>query len=73
MIFNAHSHIMHENSSSELYKESFLNSIAKALNVSKEVLLQNPDPNFVINPDAKDYVKSLDDAGIDDYTRPKYI
>jgi len=65
MIFNAHSHLLNENMTSEFYNETFLNNIAKALNIPKEVILQNPDPNYVKTPDAENYVKAMDDASID--------
>jgi predicted TIM-barrel fold metal-dependent hydrolase len=42
-----------------------LDTFSKGFNVPKEVLIQNPDPNFVVNPDAETYVKAMDEASID--------
>ena len=64
MIFNAHSHLIHKDMISEVYADAQLSEFSKGLNIPKEVLLKNPDPNLTMGS-AKRYVKAMDDAGID--------
>ena len=63
MIFNTHSHLMHDNATSEFYADGMANEFSKALNVPKEILLQNF--NIAEMANLGNYIKAMDDAGID--------